>query len=966
MSDSTAFPVRPATIPAIGNADSLGKTILQANPARGKEADFAAIWSRVLVILAALLAFKVLLVAGQGQSLYEAHWRIGPSQVNWVNFAAFFGFVALGGLCLVRLGRECQSIGIRSVRATNAALVVLGLCFIFLTFHNGDKNYFYPVLSRVLKSNSLGPYLANSLLFNSPFLAAWLFFYGSLYYVLNRTGRASWVIFLTAGFGCAYALLYLQDIIFQREELLIIDCLGLLSVLATSRLKRGPAPAETAAVRVGDYALPRLGPGWLLLPLAWVVFYSHGLLRFDPRWHTHAAAYFLGLIGLTFALFGLATLLIRKFGNVRSWSWLVLFFCAAFFLLTNTNYPSSGNYNHLLCLALTFPRYCVGDVILVAGLGLLGMLYLKVRPGAGLWWLDLAGVCLIALAGLDLRLSQIMGVRLGWDLLSFGDSPKMMLRMAKPYLPGAILGLLVVVLLYTLVLRSFRTLTGLGASASAKPSTQEQEPPNFTRLVTSAASVYLAAIFVCLGFLGIAIAESDRAEGQPALRLVKTSPFWKRVARRTLSREEFLKSAMSLGLGDFSPARNVVPGQAPRNLNVLLVFMESSYNKHLSLFGSSEETQPVLSNYKDRMELFPNFFSAFAGSIHARFATFTSLYPIQDFHAFTEERVPVKSLFEVLHDQGYTCSMFYSSYFDYTGFRDFLKNRGLDEMYDADTMPGQRASERVEWGLLEEETLGAIRHQLQKYAQNHQRFCLTYVPAAPHYPYDKIPKAFQKHEMVDIEDFTPRYLNELLYVDWVLASIVDQLKESGLLDNTLVVITNDHGEMLGGKDKFIGHGWKITPELANTPLILMDPQHPGFQINKTIGTQVDILPTVLERLHIPIPADQLYEGMSLDAGPARVGRLGYLNSYRQFGIVSGDQVLLGDREGSGPDGAPTSGAYIIGNQGSKTVFSESSETNTMPDRKTAMARFDAFQESLLRNYDIYRASIHRAVQQAKR
>lgn len=48
---------------------------------------------------------------------------------------------------------------------------------------------------------------------------------------------------------------------------------------------------------------------------------------------------------------------------------------------------------------------------------------------------------------------------------------------------------------------------------------------------------------------------------------------------------------------------------------MVLIFLESSYNKHLSLFGSSEETQPLLSKYKDRMELFPNFFSNFASCL---------------------------------------------------------------------------------------------------------------------------------------------------------------------------------------------------------------------------------------------------------------------------------------------------------------------------------------------------------------
>src|SRR5690242_8357642 len=183
MSDSTAFPVRPATIPALGKGPASARS-RQANPAGEAQAAISAVWSRVLILLIGLVALKILLIGGQGQSLYEAHWRIGPTQMNWLNYLAFLGFVVQGGLSLVRLGNECRSISVRSVRAANAALLALGLSFIFLTFHNGDKNYFYPVLSGVLNWNSLGPYIANSLLFNSPFLAGWLFVYAALYYVL--------------------------------------------------------------------------------------------------------------------------------------------------------------------------------------------------------------------------------------------------------------------------------------------------------------------------------------------------------------------------------------------------------------------------------------------------------------------------------------------------------------------------------------------------------------------------------------------------------------------------------------------------------------------------------------------------------------------------------------------------------------------------------------------------------------
>jgi phosphoglycerol transferase MdoB-like AlkP superfamily enzyme len=380
--------------------------------------------------------------------------------------------------------------------------------------------------------------------------------------------------------------------------------------------------------------------------------------------------------------------------------------------------------------------------------------------------------------------------------------------------------------------------------------------------------------------------------------------------------------------------------------------MESSYNKYLSLFGSEYYTQPLLSKYKDRMEIFPNFFSDFASSIHARFATFTSLYPVRDYNAFTIHRVGVKSLFEVLHDNGYASSLFYSSFFEYTGFGDFLKNRGIDEMYDANNMPGARGAENVSWGLKEETTLVAIRQQIKKYHQTGQRFFLTYVPAAPHYPYDNIPKQFRKFKKLDLNDYTPVYLNDLLYMDWVISSIVDQLAQSGLLDQTLVIITNDHGEMLGGKDENVGHGWAFSPELANTPLIIMDPKNPGCRFNYAVGSQVDFLPTVLDRLNLPLPVGQLYQGRSLDRSENRDDRSVYLNTIQQFGVLHGNQISVGDRDSNTPGFKNSS--FTISNDGAKTVF-----TSRPPLDKAALSinSFDAFQENLLRNYSLYCQSL---------
>jgi arylsulfatase A-like enzyme len=278
-------------------------------------------------------------------------------------------------------------------------------------------------------------------------------------------------------------------------------------------------------------------------------------------------------------------------------------------------------------------------------------------------------------------------------------------------------------------------------------------------------------------------------------------------------------------------------------------------------------------------------------------------------------------------------------------------------MFDADTMPGRGDEPPVSWGVREGVTLKAVQNQIKQYAAGGQKFFLSYIPAAPHNPFDGIPLEFCKFPMTNKDDYVSQYQNELLYLDWVITSILDELKKNGLLDHTLVIITDDHGEMLGENGGPIGHGWAVTPELANVPLIIMDPNRPGYHINDTIGSQVDLLPTILDLLGISLPPDQLYQGTSLYAAYAQTDRKIYLNSFEQYAVIEGHRVLQGDRENDSAANMTNSSfkVFSITNDGAHTIFPEikSSVTPSPP-----MSQFDAFQENLLMNYSHYSQMIH--------
>ena len=109
------------------------------------------------------------------------------------------------------------------------------------------------------------------------------------------------------------------------------------------------------------------------------------------------------------------------------------------------------------------------------------------------------------------------------------------------------------------------------------------------------------------------------------------------------------------------------------------------------------------------------------------------------------------------------------------------------------------------------------------------------------------------HETYDETD--RRYLSDLYdatvaYLDQEAADLLDGLAERGLMDDTIVVFTSDHGESLGEDDDF-GHGRILATQLLGVPLVVRDPAHPGGRRVSRPVQSVDLVPTLLAGLGIP-------------------------------------------------------------------------------------------------------------------
>jgi arylsulfatase A-like enzyme len=103
------------------------------------------------------------------------------------------------------------------------------------------------------------------------------------------------------------------------------------------------------------------------------------------------------------------------------------------------------------------------------------------------------------------------------------------------------------------------------------------------------------------------------------------------------------------------------------------------------------------------------------------------------------------------------------------------------------------------------------------------------------------------------------YDNAALQADEVLARILATLRERGYLDESVVVVTSDHGEALGERGKW-GHGHDLYAVSIDVPLIIRDPTLGGTRRVPYAG-HVDVAPTVAACLGLDPPAS--WEGRSL-------------------------------------------------------------------------------------------------------
>ncbi len=125
---------------------------------------------------------------------------------------------------------------------------------------------------------------------------------------------------------------------------------------------------------------------------------------------------------------------------------------------------------------------------------------------------------------------------------------------------------------------------------------------------------------------------------------------------------------------------------------------------------------------------------------------------------------------------------------------------------------------------------------------------------APDAPGDRLPDGF------DLRDLIAYYCDAVACTDDLIGDLLGALDEEGLSDNTIVVLSADHGELLGNHGTF--NKDRLYEEAVRVPMIYRHPGGFGGSVSTAqVASNVDIAPTVLAACGLDVPAHM--QGQSL-------------------------------------------------------------------------------------------------------
>ncbi|WP_169823525.1 LTA synthase family protein [Azoarcus olearius] len=211
----------------------------------------------------------------------------------------------------------------------------------------------------------------------------------------------------------------------------------------------------------------------------------------------------------------------------------------------------------------------------------------------------------------------------------------------------------------------------------------------------------------------------------------------------------------------------------------------------------------------------------------------------------------VRCLPEILKDSGYRSLFIQSAMGGFERRKTLVENMGFEQFIALEDLDAAAFHRLGYFGIDDKAMIPALGRWIKAGRGPFFAHLLTVVT---HHPYaipgeEDIPEdAFSNdYSLPQAPMLLRKYKRTVAYADTVVRDLFGELERLGVLDDTIVVITGDHGEGFG-EHGLMGHNKLPYEEGVRVPLLIHYPKQIQSQIIEGARQHLDILPTILELL----------------------------------------------------------------------------------------------------------------------
>lgn len=281
--------------------------------------------------------------------------------------------------------------------------------------------------------------------------------------------------------------------------------------------------------------------------------------------------------------------------------------------------------------------------------------------------------------------------------------------------------------------------------------------------------------------------------------------------------------------------RDVVAEGEVKDMNVIVILMESMSADLLDIKENGREITPYLNQLKQKAYYFNNFFSAGTHTNHGILATLYGLPALFDRNMMKNVDIPLcQGIPGSLQKQGYRTMFFMTHEAQYDNMNAFLLENGIEEIYSQEDYP--RDKRRNSFGVADDFLMEYGLNKINEKAKEPQPIFATLLTVSNHPPYI-VPDEF-KSRSKDAQ------YQIVAFADDAIRKFMEGAQQETWYNNTIFILLGDHGKIVGSQT------YEMPLSYNHIPLIIYSPAFDDAPRQfAQLGGQVDVFPTVMGLLN---------------------------------------------------------------------------------------------------------------------